>query len=315
MAPVPPPATAPDAAVPAPTWRDRWFRPHWLLRAALLAMIPVLAPWVARQLPELDRRPEYQLPFRDVRLIPPPLPPLPADFLDQVRHRADLPEELPLLDPQLPQRLAMAFAAHPWVAQVVEVRNQSLALVTVTLQYRRAVALVEVPDGLYAVDPQGTLLPPQDFSAADAQDYLLIRGIKSVPNGPAGKPWGDPAVTAAAALADFLGPRWKELQLTAIVAPRITSVQTKPQDVLLELETEGGSRIQWGRPPGSTYPGELEATQKVGRLDKYLREFGSYHVPQGPYAIDIRHWQEITRKPLGDPRVRVARPRDDTRPR
>jgi hypothetical protein len=77
--------------------------------------------------------------------------------------------------------------------------------------------------------------------------------------------------------------------------------------VLLELESTGGSRIQWGRMPGSTYPGELEATQKVGRLDQYLREFGSYHLPQGPYAIDIRHWQEITRKPLADPRFTATR--------
>jgi hypothetical protein len=306
MAPVTPPTPAESPKVPP--LRERLFRPGLLIKTAVLASLLVVGPWAVQQLPELDDRPEYQLPFRDVRLIPPPTPPLPADFLDQVRHRAGLPEGLPLLDPELPERLAAAFAEHPWVERVNEVRNQSPAMVTVTLQYRRPVALVAVPEGVYAVDSQGILLPPQDFSAEDAQDYLVIRGITSVPHGAAGKPWGDPAVAAAAALADFLGDRWKELQLTAIIAPRLTSAQVKPQDLLLELETQGGSRIQWGRMPGSTYPGELEATQKVGRLDKYLQEFGSYHAPQGPYAIDIRHWQEITRKPLVDARFHVTLP-------
>ncbi|MDZ4687175.1 MAG: hypothetical protein SH850_19025 [Planctomycetaceae bacterium] len=311
MAPVPPPApiveVTADAPPPRPTLRERLFRPRLLIAAALLAMIPVLGPWVRRQIPDLTQRPEYRMRFQDVLLIPPATDPLPVDFIEQVRRRADLPSELPLLDPDLPLKVATAFAAHPWVERVDQVSNQAPALVTVKLQYRRVVALVEVPDGLYPIDPQGILLPPQDFTPDDARDYLVVRGITSIPFGAAGKPWGDPAVAAAAALADFIGPRWKELQLTAIVAPRITSASTQPDDVLLELESTGGSRIQWGRKPGSTYPGELEAGQKVGRLDKYLREFGSYHQPQGPYAIDIRHWHEITRKPLVDPRFTATR--------
>jgi hypothetical protein len=295
---------------PRPSLRERLFRPRLLIAAACLAMIPVFGPWLVQQIPDLTARSEYRLPIQELVLIPPATDPIPPEFIEQVRRRADLPTELPLLDPALPGELAAAFAAHPWVERVDEVRNQAAATVTVKLHYRRVVALVEVPDGLYPIDPTGILLPPQDFTPDDAKDYLVVRGITSIPFGAAGKPWGDPAVAAAATLAEFIGPRWRELQLTAIIAPRITSSSTQPQDVLLELETKGGSRIQWGRMPGSTYPGELDATQKVGRLDKYLREFGSYRQPQGPYAIDIRHWQEITRKPLVDPRDIANRPRD-----
>lgn len=302
-----PPVAEPE---PRPSLRERLFRPGWLMLAAVAAIVPVLGPWAIQQIPDLTQRPEYKLPMQDLVLIPPATDPIPPEFLDQVRRRADLPAELPLLDPHLPTRLAAAFAIHPWVERVDEVRNQATGTVTVKLTYRRVVALVEVPDGLYPVDPTGILLPPQDFDRDDARDYLVVKGITSIPFGAAGKPWGDPAVHAAAALADFLGPRWKSLQLTAIVAPRIMSRDTKPEDVLLELETRGGSRIQWGRLPGSTYPGELDAGQKVGRMDKYLREFGGFQQPNGPYAIDIRHWQEITRRPLHDPRSIAIQPRE-----
>lgn len=306
-----PPVESPVAEVPPrPPLRERLFRPRLLMAAAVVAMIPVLGPWLLKQIPDLAQRPEYRLPMQDLVLIPPVIEPIPSEFLEQVRRRADLPAELPLLDPELSEKLAQGFAKHPWVERVEEVRNQANGTVTVKLQYRRVVALVEVPDGLYPVDPAGVLLPPQDFGPDDAKSYLVVRGVTSIPYGAAGKPWGDPAVAAAAALADFLGPRWKDLQLTAIVVPRITSASTQPQDVLLELETTGGSRVQWGRLPGSTYPGELDAGQKVGRLDKYLREFGSFLQPQGPYAIDIRHWQEITRRPLTDSRAIATQPRD-----
>ena len=75
---------------------------------------------------------------------------------------------------------------------------------------------------------------------------------------------------------------------------------TDPNDIPLELLAMGGSKIVWGRPPGNDHPGELEATQKIRRLEKYLADFGDYGKPSGPYEIDIRHWQEISRRPLND---------------
>jgi large subunit ribosomal protein L17 len=123
-------------------------------------------------------------------------------------------------------------------------------------------------------------------------------------------------------LFEELGPRFKDRPggYTRIVRTRRRLGDGAPMG-FLELLPPPGGRPAKGAPepeapkepksmPGSTYPGELDAGQKVGRLDKYLREFGSYQQPQGPYAIDIRHWQEITRKPLVDPRDIANRPRD-----
>src|SRR5690242_11918224 len=45
-----------------------------------------------------------------------------AAFLTEVRYLADLPETVQAVDPKLPDRLAAAFARHPWVAEVVGVK-------------------------------------------------------------------------------------------------------------------------------------------------------------------------------------------------
>ncbi|MDX1970308.1 MAG: hypothetical protein SFV23_24265 [Planctomycetaceae bacterium] len=305
-----PSASAPPktSAVPPPrTWRERLFRPRILILLAGLSTLPVLGPWLVRQLPNLEERPEYRLPFAHLQLEPPAPGDLPADFLEQVRQRGNLDVELSVLSPELPRKLAEAFSKHPWIEQVVSVRNVFPASVTVELKYRRPVALIQVAEGFYAVDAQGVLLPPTDFRHDAADRYIPVTGIATKPRGSAGRSWGDPAVAGAARLAEFLGVRWKTLGLAEIVAPEAVDIKEGSADLIYELRAAGGSRILWGRIPGSTHPGELSANQKLGRLEKYLAEFGSFDKPQGPYEIDIRHWQEISRRSLVDPHANTAR--------
>jgi hypothetical protein len=191
------------------------------------------------------------------------------------------------------------------VAEVISVRKSirpsrlaGPARLEVELSYRQPVAMVEVKLGMYPVDALGTLLPPADFSVADTKRYPVIRNVSSTPQGPAGTHWGDECVVAAARLAAILGPHWKRFDLEAIRAPRREQAKVEPDDLVFELATQGGSTILWGRAPGTDHPGELSPEQKIGRLEKYLADFGSFDQPHGPYEIDIRHWQEISRRPL-----------------
>jgi hypothetical protein len=62
--------------------------------------------------------------------------------------------------------------------------------------------------------------------------------------------------------------------------------------------SKGGSHIIWGHAPGTGHPGELSTKQKIGRLDEYVKRFGGFDRPHGPYRIDIRHWRDISRTPL-----------------
>src|SRR6185369_11055888 len=139
---------------------------------------------------------------------------------------------------------------------------------------------------------------PEDFSVSETKLYPLITNVHSTPQGPAGTSWGDAAVIGAASLADVLSPHWKKLALAAIECPREASATQLRGDEVYVLLANGGSRILWGRVPGSDQPGELSTEQKIGRLKKYVADFGGFDRPNGPYEIDIRHWQEISRRTL-----------------
>jgi hypothetical protein len=109
----------------------------------------------------------------------------------------------------------------------------------------------------------------------------------------------------AGRVAELLAPSWSQLQLEAIELPRVAA-GIDPADMQLQLYSKSGSTIIWGRAPGSDHPGELTPSQKVARLEKYLGEFGGFDRPNGPYEIDIRHWQEITRRSLN--KTQASRP-------
>lgn len=286
------------APQPVPPAAPSEFRPRSLVKFALLAFLAVIGPWLARQIPRLEHRPEYRLPLTQVQLEPPPRDWVPADLVWRIQQRYQLPESISLLDPTLPQTLAEAFAQHPWIERVIQVRNQYPARVTVCVEYRQPVAVVLIKSGLYPIDGHGVLLPPQDFDPAAVERLIPIHGVITPPFGPEGTCWNDPAVLAAADLARYLGSRWRDLQLAAIHVSRPASPHSAPDAIPLELETTSGSRILWGRMPHSDYPGELSGDQKLRRLERYLAEFGGFDRPQGPYEIDIRHWEEITRRPL-----------------
>ena len=230
--------STPPEAPPKPSWFERVFRPRLLLALALLASLPVLGPWAVRQLPVLEDRPEYQLPFSHIQLDPPPSDWIPADLAQRAGSN-QLPDKVSLLDRSLPGELAAAFADHPWIEHVVSVRNQYPALVTVRVEYRQPVAVIRVKSGLYPVDGRGVLLPTADFSPMQVERLIPVHGIVTTPSVAEGRSWNDPAVLAAADLAMYLGSRWQELQLTAIFVSPAAS-DARADDISLEVEAAVG---------------------------------------------------------------------------
>lgn len=277
---------------------DWFFRPAMLVRATIVAAVCALWPYVAQKLPSLAQRPEYRLRFRQIQLSPPPARPVPENLVEQVEELADLPGDVSILDSRLTLEVTKAFRRHPWISNVDRVQKSFPASIVVELRYRKSVAMVQVAAGRVPIDVHGVVLPSADFSASDVTRFPLIKNVTSQSVARPGMVWNDPALLAAAQLAALLEEQWKSLKLEAILVPRNATSVTDPNDVPLELLAQGGSKIVWGRPPGNDHPGELEATQKIRRLEKYLADFGDYGKPNGPYEIDIRHWQEISRRPL-----------------
>jgi hypothetical protein len=298
----------PGAAAGAPA-RLAWYRPRVLILLAIVAGAVVLSPYARDWLPDLSALAEYQVDARSIQVTPPNRW-VPDDLAGQVIRQAELPEQLSLLDDGLAEKLAAAFADHPWVARVVQVRTSRETGISVDLEYRTPVLMVETGRGAYPVDVEGVLLPPADFSVAEARRFPHLRNVKSQPAGPAGVPWGDVIVVGAARLATTLAPGqdlsryWDRFQLEAIEAPVPGQAEPQLAELNYELVTRGGSRIVWGRPPGGD---ELEPppAQKLGRLEQYLSRYGSFEAPDGPYRIDIRHFEVIEVGSLSETKPRT----------
>jgi hypothetical protein len=275
-----------------------FFQPAMLFRMSLIAGACAFWPYVLQKLPSLGTRPEYRISFAEIQVIPAPTDPVPGNLVEQVADQSGMPRELSLLNESLTVEIAQAFRRHPWVSKVIRVRKSFPAAIVVELEYRKPVVMAQVQGGRIPLDAHGVVLPTSDFSTRDTNRFPLIQNVDNKPKVRPGNIWNDPGILAATRLADLLGEHWKALKLEAISLSRVTGSATDSDDVILELIGKGGSKIVWGRAPGSDHPGELEAMQKVRRLEKYLVDYGDYSHPQGPYEIDIRHWQEISRRPL-----------------
>ena len=269
------------------------FQPGRLILLAAAVATAILIRLAIGWLPELSQRDEYLIDAAAIQVTAPPRM-VPSNFVEQALRRSDLPDQMSLLDETLTRRVHDALLRHPWVAKVVSVSKQPSGRVVAELEYRHPVAMVEVERGVYPVDAHGTLLPPADFTVNDAKQFPLVIGVTSTPQGPEGTNWGDPVVNGAADLAVQLESSWEDFQLEKIQCRMLQPGM--PQT--FELITRGGSRIVWGCAPSDPRPGEPNAEQKMQRLRKYLKHFGTFEKPAGPYRIDIRHWQEISRTPL-----------------
>ena len=154
----------------------------------LLGLI-LIGRWAQDQLRNSGR---YAFNLSEIDCEPPPGETR-AEFLGEVQYLAGLPDRVNLLDNALRQRLRDAFARHPWVKQVESV-EMAPSRVEVRLQYRKPALAVLVAGKMRAVDGDGILLPV----SASAAGLTVFEGTAAPPAGPAGTPWGDPTVEAAA---------------------------------------------------------------------------------------------------------------------
>ena len=112
-----------------------------------------------------------------------------------------------------------------------------------------------------------------------------------------GSPWGDERVTAAARLAVVLFPYWSEWKLKSVEVPPRATAEVVYEELRFVVNTDGGSKIIWGRAPGNDHPLEVTDEQKIGRLKSFLSKAKSF---DGPWEININHLRVITVNPLED---------------
>jgi hypothetical protein len=100
--------------------------------ATFLLVLLWINQWTRARITDLDR---YTLAFADIDCPSPPDESR-AEFLAEVQYLGGLPDRLHLLDETLPSRLRDAFASHPSVEKVVEVRILPPRQVQIRLIYR-----------------------------------------------------------------------------------------------------------------------------------------------------------------------------------
>jgi hypothetical protein len=233
-------------------------------------------------------RDDYRLTPKDISITRVP-PWIRTDVKAEVIRDTLSGEPLSILDDRLVERIYQAFSLHPWVAKVERVSKSHPAHVEVEIAYRRPVAMVEVPGGLYPVDVDGVLLPSEDFSPLEARAYARISGIESTPLGMMGTKWGDPVVAGGARIAGELQTIWGDLGLRSIRWAKPTADSDPSAPALFELITAAGSVMPWGAPPGGESAGEPTAQEKILRIKAYIAQHGSLDEPTGgPKDLDLR---------------------------
>ncbi len=197
-----------------------------------------------------------------------------------------------ILERDLTVKIARAFSLQTWVRDVRRVRKEHPARVVVDLTYRKPVAMVEVTmndrPGLLPVDQDGVLLPPSDFSAEQARDYLRISLTNAAPAGPVGTPWGDPRVTDAARIAMLLDEHWKQLGLYRVSVEPAESSADSPGPVYV-LTTRRGTRVVWGTSPQLDVAADVkQALAKLERLRHEAEQRGPLDNLSPSTQIDLR---------------------------
>jgi hypothetical protein len=213
---------------------------------------------------------QYRLRIEQIEITPRPAW-IRADVRAESIRDGSLESPLSILDEELTLRIAKAFELHPWIAEVKQVTKHHPARVTVELVYRRPVAMVVVPGGLYAIDIQGIVLPSDDFSPVEAVRYPRLAS------------WTDDRVLGAARIAAQLLEDWQALKLHRIEPLAMESAGSDGgQQYQIISRSEG--RIIWGHPPGDEGPSELPAAEKLA----LLRRASEQGTLSGTSDLDLR---------------------------
>jgi hypothetical protein len=243
-------------------------------------------------LPTVARHPQFQITAENIHITPPPQW-IRSDVKAEVLRDAGLVGTLSVIDdhPRLQQRVRDAFAFHPWVAAVGEIKIGLPASLDVELQYRQPIAAVESVDGqsvsYLPIDAAGVRLPDADFSDFERRSLPRISGVAGRPS--IGERWADERVTSAAMLAAKLADIWSQLRLVEIVPSMHAQVRGEESYFAFEIVTSGGTRIVWGAAPGREQDAaESSFDAKRKRLLDYAAGPGQLDSIDGPAAVDVR---------------------------
>lgn len=278
---------------PLPSWKQTLLRVSATL---VVGGIVLFAVWSS--LPQVTGQ---SISTEEIEITPQPPGWIRSDLREQVFANSLFQQPLSVLEPELTEEIAAAFALHPWVEKVESVLLQPSGEVFVRLKYREPVLMVEIgePLGLYPVDKSGVLLPSEDFSAFDAYQYPRLGKVDTTPNSP-GTVWPDRRVEHAAALAVRLKPYWRQWDLLRMVARGREVLDAPDAAPTFEIYPNStDAAIYWGHAPGWEVQGEPTAQAKLAYLVQFVQRTGS---PASPGGLDLTQLPAVAAEPADSSR-------------
>lgn len=250
---------------------------------------------------EIAGRSDQQVSLENVVLVPEQPEWVKSSLKEQIIGQYEL-DKLLLDDEELVEQFAAAFELDSHVEEVVRVEKR-VNHIRVEVTYRVPVAMVEVKVDeqrfVYPVDRSAVVMQTNDFDEADLGDFLRLVSDYSKPKGNSGTPWGDPIITAGAAIANSLNDiAWKAMGLYRIYS--IAENDGSNRLYYVNLKDDENIRVLWGNPPGEEGSSEASVAEKVTNLQAFFKENRTLSVSSETAEIDLRSKDGVTVVPLAE---------------
>lgn len=248
---------------------------------------------------EIAGRSDQQVSLENVVLVPEQPEWVKSSLKEQIIGQYEL-DKLLLDDEELVEQFAAAFELDSHVEEVVRIEKR-VNHIRVEVTYRVPVAMVEVKVDeqrfVFPVDRSAVVMQTNDFDEADLGEFLRLVSDYSKPKGNSGTPWGDPIITAGAAIANSLnGIAWKAMGLYRIYS--IAENDGSNRLYYVNLQNDENIRVLWGNPPGEEVSSEASVAEKVTNLQAFFKENNTLSVSAETAEIDLRSKDGVVVVPL-----------------
>jgi hypothetical protein len=250
---------------------------------------------------EIAGRSDQQVSLENVVLVPEQPEWVKSSLKEQIIGQYEL-DKLLLDDEELVEQFAAAFELDSHVEEVVRIEKR-VNRIRVEVTYRVPVAMVEVKVDeqrfVFPVDRSAVVMQTNDFDEADLGEFLRLVSDYSKPKGNSGTPWGDPIITAGAAIANSLNDiAWKAMGLYRIYS--IAENDGSNRLYYVNLKNDENIRVLWGNPPGEEVSSEASVAEKVTNLEAFFKENSTLSVSSETAEIDLRSKDGVVVVPLAE---------------
>ena len=250
---------------------------------------------------EIAGRSDQQVSLENVVLVPEQPEWVKSSLKEQIIGQYEL-DKLLLDDEELVEQFAAAFELDSHVEDVVRIEKR-VNRIRVEVTYRVPVAMVEVKVDeqrfVFPVDRSAVVMQTNDFDEADLGEFLRLVSDYSKPKGNSGTPWGDPIITAGAAIANSLNDiAWKVMGLYRIYS--IAENDGSNRLYYVNLKNDENIRVLWGNPPGEEVSSEASVAEKVTNLEAFFKENSTLSVSSETAEIDLRSKDGVVVVPLAE---------------